>query len=356
MISEKFWKEGNSDVFNLNLEWKILLFTVILGFYGLSLICYGIIRIVDFEGYVYGRLFGLFNSTFIGICLIIAGFLFFFIGWIQYNKQTGNQEEFKNHRILSLMSLIQGMLPIIGFLGPPTFIPTGIVILIFYAISATASYSFSINNPWGARLVIILIGFTFFTILSGYFSGIFYNDRPLAYFILINNFLVIVSLSKKGWGKDRDHPEFYIKTTTERIFIMICLYQALILFFGAASSFLLGFFGSIFSDLLMGIMGICYMIVCIIYFDLSFRIWNSMKIKRKLALAIICLGIIGQIISLFGIFFDLPQFFEIIGMIYIALLKNTSNATVIGIIFYYLILFVCDFILIYVISYKWRNY
>lgn len=349
-------KEDTSNLFNLNKSKRILLITVILGFYGLLLIYYGIIRVVYFEGYVYGRLFGLFNSIFIGICLITSGFLFFFIGWIQYNKQAGNLQEIKNNNILSLLSLIQGILPIMGFLGPPTFFPTGIVIIIFYAISATISYFLSVDNPWGGRLELILTGFTIITILFGYFSSILYHDRPLAYFILINNFLVIVSLSKKGRIKDRNQPEIYRKTYFERIFIIICLYQALLLFYGSVSAFLLGFFGSIFSDFLTGIMGICFMVVCVFYFDLSDRIWNSMEFKRKIVIFIICIGMIFQVISLISIFFDLPQFFEIIGMIYNALLKNTSDAVVIEIIFYYLIFFVSDGILIYIISNKRRNF
>ncbi len=348
-------KENTSEVFKPKLAQRIPLIAVILGFYGLSLIWYGIIRIVNFEGYYYGRLFGLFNSIFIGICLIIAGFLFFFILWIQYNKQTGNLQEIENNRILYLISLIQGLLPIMGFLGPPTFIPTGIVIMIFYAISTTISYFLSVDNPWGGRLELILAGFTIVTIFFGYFSGILYHDRPLAYFILINNFLVIVSLSKRGRIKDRNQPEIYRKTYFERIFIIICLYQALVLFYGAVSAFLLGFFGSIFSDLLTGIMGICFMVVCVFYFDLSDRIWNSMEFKRKIVIFIIYIGIIFQVISLISIYFDLPQFFEIIGMIYNTLLKNTSDAVEIEIIFYYLIFFVSDGILIYIISNKRRN-
>lgn len=345
-------KEDTSNVFNHNIFRRILLITVTLGLYGVLLICYGIIRIVNFEGYVYGRLFGLFNSIFIGICLIIIGFLIFFIGWIQYNKQKENQAEIKNNQILLLISLIQGIFPIIGFFGPPTFIPTGIVVMIFYAISAIISYFFSVDNPWGGRLELILTGFTILTILSGYFSDIFYIDKMLAYFILINNFLVIVSLSKKGWIKDR----YYPKTLIERIFVIICLYQGLLLYYGAVTSFSLGFFGSIFSDLLTGIMGVCFMVVCIFYFDLSFRIWNSMKFKKKIVVSIIILSIICQIISLISIFYDLPQFFEIIGLIFNALLKNMSDAAAIDIIFYYLILLGFDFILIYIISNKWRAF
>ncbi|MHA1728119.1 MAG: hypothetical protein ACTSWY_05255 [Promethearchaeota archaeon] len=334
---------------------KDILMGIILSIFGISIIPGGIIIVINYKDCVYGHYYGIYNGIYIGVGLIISGITLGTLGiFVQFF--LNNSKKPIRVKILTIMALLQGIFPFIGFYGPPQFFPLGFILLFQYISSIIAAYGIWNLKKWGGRLALFLGITSLVSLLFGPFSGIVFNEFFLAFFLFVNNLLLLWFLTTDKEIKIKDYSLLItpVKPFGIQILSIISLLEGIIPLYGSCATILLGFFKNNFSNYFIGITGMIFLVYSFLLFIVSSGIWNLKPYCRVLGTILGIFGTIGKIFGIFSVIIDTHLISEVIEEIYNSFLNLgfsryffSLEAFNLFTFLYYSILIIFDIIIIY---------